>query len=43
MSGTLLTERKIRDVSSLLSPPDWVLNIEFATMVERRGASAENA
>jgi hypothetical protein len=49
MTGTLLTgEKKIRDImtSLLLSeraPPDWGLHPELATMVERRGTSAENA
>jgi hypothetical protein len=49
MSGTLLTgEKKIRDtMTSLLfsekSPPDWGLHPELATMVDRRGISAENA
>jgi hypothetical protein len=48
MSGTLLTgEKKIRDTmaSLLLSegPPDWGLYPELATVVERRGTSAENA
>jgi hypothetical protein len=49
MSGTLLTgEKKIRDtMASLLlserAPPDWGLYPELATMVDRRGTSAENA
>jgi hypothetical protein len=49
MSRTLLTgEKKIRDtmVSLLLSeraPPNWGLNPELDTMVDRRGTSAENA
>jgi hypothetical protein len=43
MSGTLLTERKIRDMTSLLPLPDWGLYPELATMVDRRGTSAENA
>jgi hypothetical protein len=49
MSGTLLTgEKKIRDtMASLLlskrAPPNWGLNPELATMVDRRGTSAENA
>jgi hypothetical protein len=49
MSGTLLTgEKKIRDtMASLLlserAPPDWGLNPELDTMVDRRGTSAENA
>jgi hypothetical protein len=49
MSGTLLTgEEKIRDtmVSLVLSeraPPDWGLHPELATMVDRRGTSAEKA
>jgi hypothetical protein len=49
VSGTLLTgEKKIRDtmISLLLSeraPPDWGLHPELATMVDRRGTSAENA
>jgi hypothetical protein len=48
MSGTLLTgEKKIRDImaSLLLSeraPPNWALNPELATVVDRRGTSAEN-
>jgi hypothetical protein len=48
MSGTLLTEeKKIRDtMASLLlskkAPPDWGLHPELATMVDRRGISAEN-
>jgi hypothetical protein len=42
-TGTLLTEKKIRDMTSLLSPPDWGLYPELATMVETRGTSAENA
>jgi hypothetical protein len=45
MSGTLLTgEKKIRDImTSLLPPPDRGLHPEFATMVDRRRISAENA
>jgi hypothetical protein len=49
MSGTLLTgEIKIRDnMASLLlserAPPNWRLHPELATMVDRRGTSAENA
>jgi hypothetical protein len=49
MSGTLLTgEKKIRDtMASLLlsewAPPDWSLHPKLATMVDRRGTSAENA
>jgi hypothetical protein len=49
MSGTLLRgEKKIRDtMASLLlserAPPNWGLYPEFATMVDRRGTSAENA
>jgi hypothetical protein len=49
MSGTLLTgAKKIRDImtSLLLSekaPPEWGLYPELATMVDRRGTSAENA
>jgi hypothetical protein len=49
MSRTLLTEdKKIRDImtSLLLSeraPSDWGMHPELATMVERRGTSAENA
>jgi hypothetical protein len=49
MSGTLLTgEEKIRDTmaSLLLServPPDWGLYPELATVLDRRGTSAENA
>jgi hypothetical protein len=49
MSGTLLTgEKKIRDtMASLLlserAPPDWGLNPELATVVDRKGTSAENA
>jgi hypothetical protein len=48
MSGTLLTgEKKIRGTiaSLLLServPPNWGLYPELATMVDRRGTSAEN-
>jgi hypothetical protein len=41
-------EKKIRDtMASLLfserAPPDWGLHPELATMVDRRGISAENA
>jgi hypothetical protein len=49
MSRTSLTgEKKIRDtMASLLlserAPPDWGLYPELATMVDRRGTSAENA
>jgi hypothetical protein len=49
MSRTLLTgNKKVRDImtSLLLSeraPPDWGLYPELATMVDRRGTSAENA
>jgi hypothetical protein len=49
MSGTLLTgEKKIRDtMASLLlserAPLAWGLHPELATMVDRRGTSAENA
>jgi hypothetical protein len=49
MSGTLLTgEKKIRDtMASLLlserASPNWGLNPELDTMVDRRGTSAENA
>jgi hypothetical protein len=49
MSGTLLTgQKKIRDtMTSLLlserAPLDWGLHPELATMVDRRGASIENA
>jgi hypothetical protein len=48
MSGTLLTERKIRDtMASLLlserAPPDWGLYPELAAMVDRRGTSVKNA
>jgi hypothetical protein len=49
MSRTLLTgEKKIRDtMASLLlserASPDWGLHPELATMVDRRGTSAENA
>jgi hypothetical protein len=43
MSVTLLTERKIRDMTSLLPPTDWGLYLELATMMDRRGISAENA
>jgi hypothetical protein len=49
MSWTLLTgEKKIRDtMASLLlsdrAPPNWGLYPELATVVGRRGASAENA
>jgi hypothetical protein len=38
------TNRKIRDImTSLLPPPDWGLYPELATMVDKRGISAENA
>jgi hypothetical protein len=49
MSRTLLTgEKKIRDTMAPLllserAPPDWGLNPELDTMVDRRGTSAENA
>jgi hypothetical protein len=49
MSGNLLTgEKKIRDtMASLLlterTPPNWGMYPELATMVDRRGTSAENA
>jgi hypothetical protein len=49
MSGTLLTgEKKIRDtMASLLlserAPPNWGLYSELATLVDKRGTSAENA
>jgi hypothetical protein len=49
VSRTLLTgEKKIRDTmaSMLLSeraPPDWGLYPELATVVDRRGTSADNA
>jgi hypothetical protein len=43
ITRTLLTERKIRDMTSLLLPPNWGLHLEFATMVDRRDISAENA
>jgi hypothetical protein len=49
MSRTLLTgEKKIRDImTSLLfsekAPPNWDLHPELATMVDKRGISAENA
>jgi hypothetical protein len=49
VSGNLLKgEKKIRDImaSLLLSdraPPDWGLYPELATMVDRKGTSAENA
>jgi hypothetical protein len=44
ITGTLLTERKIRDImTSLLASPDRGLHLELATMVDRRGTSAENA
>jgi hypothetical protein len=49
MPRTLLTgEKKIRDtMASLLlserAPPDWGLHPELATMMDRRGTSAENA
>jgi hypothetical protein len=49
MSGTLLTgEKKIRDtMASLLlsekAPTNWGLHPELATMVDRRGTSAEKA
>jgi hypothetical protein len=38
-----ITNRKIRDMTSLLSPPDWGLHLEFATMMDKRDISAENA
>jgi hypothetical protein len=38
-----ITNRKIRDMTSLLPPLDWGLHPELATMVDRRGASIENA
>jgi hypothetical protein len=40
-----ITNREhIRDImASLLPPPDWGLYPELATMVDRRGTSAENA
>jgi hypothetical protein len=49
MSETLLTgEKKITDtMASLLlserAPPDWGLYPELATVVDKRGTSAENA
>jgi hypothetical protein len=49
MCRTLLTgKKKIRDtIASLLhserAPPNWGLYPELATMVDRRGTSAENA
>jgi hypothetical protein len=49
MSRTLLTgKKKIRDTTASLllserAPPDWGLYPELATMVGRRGTSAENA
>jgi hypothetical protein len=49
MSGTLLTgQKKIRDTMAPLllserAPPDWGLYPELATVVDRRGTSAENA
>jgi hypothetical protein len=49
MSGTLLTgEKKVRDtMASLLlserTQPNWGLHPGLATMVDRRGISAENA
>jgi hypothetical protein len=49
MSGTFLTgQKKIRDtMASLLlserAPPYWGLYPELATMVDKRGTSAENA
>jgi hypothetical protein len=49
MSRTLLTgEKKMRDtMASLLlserAPADWSLYPELATVVDRRGTSAENA
>jgi hypothetical protein len=49
MSGTLLTgEKMVRDIMTLLllserSPAYWGLHPELATMVERRGTSAEIA
>jgi hypothetical protein len=40
-----ITNREhIRDImTSLLPPPDWGLYPELATMVDRRGTSAEDA
>jgi hypothetical protein len=48
MTGTLPTEKKIRDImtSLLLSERmllDWGLHSELATMVDKRGTSTENA
>jgi hypothetical protein len=48
MSGTLLTgEKKDKRhhglITALRAPPDWGLNPELATVVDRRGTSAENA
>jgi hypothetical protein len=49
MSGTLLTgEKKTRDtMTSLLFservPPNWGMNPELDTMVDRRGTSTDNA
>jgi hypothetical protein len=30
-------------MTSLLPPPNWGLHLEFATMMDKRGTSAENA
>jgi hypothetical protein len=49
MSGTLTNRREKdkRHMASLLlserAPPDWGLYPELATVVDRRGTSAENA
>jgi hypothetical protein len=48
MSETLQERKKIRDtMTSLLlserAPPDWGLHRELATIVDKRGTSAENA
>jgi hypothetical protein len=39
----ITNKRKIRDMTSLLPPPDWSLHLQSATMVDRRDTSAENA
>jgi hypothetical protein len=36
-------EKDKRHMTSLLPLPDWGLHLELATMVDRRGTSAENA
>jgi hypothetical protein len=39
----ITNREKKRDMTSLLPPPDWSLHLEFATMVDRRDISAQNA